>query len=162
MNELTILLSNTCEFKRKEVNGNQYSLLYGTTDGDIQYSILLEYLDNDLLRDVTIRGKYQETVAFLKMGPEIILDKKFLVGAIFKNAYKRIKMDLMRINAPEWAKYWVISESGQAWWLERDCWEINLNRGGWSCYALSSESGNSKKAPTFGYSGDWRKSLTAI
>lgn len=70
--------------------------------------------------------------------------------------------DQIKSGAPDWAKAWAITESGQAWWFETDKWEMNLQRGGWSSYEIFSTSGKSEKAPNFNYSGDWKESFTLI
>lgn len=62
-------------------------------------------------------------------------------------------------NAPAWANYWCTTISGQAWWLESE-WVLNPDRGCWSVYAEYNEYGDSEAAPSFGYSGDWKESMT--
>jgi len=68
----------------------------------------------------------------------------------------------MSINwsqAPDWAKYWCITKSGQAWWLEMR-WELNRERGGWSAYGEYVQYGRSEKAESFNYDGHWQDSMT--
>ena len=62
-------------------------------------------------------------------------------------------------EAPEWANYWCITQQGQGWWLETE-WELNMGRGGWSNYKELSEMGQSMMADNYGYTGDWKASMT--
>lgn len=63
-------------------------------------------------------------------------------------------------QAPDWANYWCTTATGQAWWLETEP-ELNLDRGGWSHFNKTFEqTGESEKADSFGYAGDWKASMT--
>lgn len=61
-------------------------------------------------------------------------------------------------KAPDWAKHWAITKSGQGWWFETKNWSINIERGGWSNYTTRDISGRSEKAPSFNFNGHWENS----
>lgn len=94
MDDLQIFLSNKYDFKRKENHGSSFSLLYGMSDGDVKYSILAEYLDKEMPREVVIRAKHHENVHFVKFTIDMIFkmrkDPK-LMNAIFDAEIKRLK-----------------------------------------------------------------------
>lgn len=98
MDNLRIFLSNKYDFKKKEENGCAFSLLYGAMDGDIQYSILVEYLNKEMPREVIIRAKKDDYVCFTRFSTDYIWKmqkEEKLMNMVFDGAFKELKSRVM-------------------------------------------------------------------
>lgn len=98
MDSLQIFLSNKYDFKRKEEYGSAFSLLYGAIDGDIQYSVLAEYLNKEMPREVEIRAKRDNYSCFIRFSTDYIWKmqkEEKLMNMVFDDAFKELKSRIM-------------------------------------------------------------------
>ncbi|WP_033134630.1 hypothetical protein [Acinetobacter sp. MN12] len=98
MDNLQIFLSNKYDFKRKEEEGSTFSLLYGAMDGDVQYSVLAEYLGKEMPREVIIRAKKDNYVCSIRFSTDYIWkmqkEERFM-NMVFDSAFKELKSRIM-------------------------------------------------------------------
>lgn len=98
MDNLQIFLSNKYDFKRKEEYGSAFSLLYGAIDGDIQYSVLAEYLNKEMPKEVVIRAKKDDYSCFMRFTTDYIWKmqkEEKLMNMVFDDAFKELKSRIM-------------------------------------------------------------------
>ena len=98
MDNLQIFLSNKYDFKRKEEDGSAFSLLYGAMDGDIQYSVLAEYVNKEMPREVVIRAKKDNYSCFIRFSTDYIWKiqkEEKLMNMVFDDAFKELKSRIM-------------------------------------------------------------------
>lgn len=98
MDNLQIFLSNKYDFKRKEENGSAFSLLYGAMDGDIKYSVLVEYLNKEMPREVEIRAKKDNDSFFIRFSTDFIWKmqkEEKLMNTVFDYAFEELKSKIM-------------------------------------------------------------------
>ncbi|WP_336939362.1 hypothetical protein [Acinetobacter modestus] len=161
---LNAYLAEDYKYIRQDIYAGGYSILYQRIDGDVTISVLVKYLEGNICKSLQIRADYND----LASSAELELFTRFgfkipnYIVHIIKDAVAKIKYELMNLHAPDWAKFWCISQSGQAWWMENDTWLLNELRGGWSTYNEFGITGRSEKAPSFGYIGDWKASYACI
>ena len=98
MDNLQIFLSNKYDFKRKEEYGTAFSLLYGVMDGDIQYSVVADYLGKEMPKEVIIRAKKDNYECYIRFSTDYILkmqkDQKYM-NMVFDDAFKEMKSKVL-------------------------------------------------------------------
>ncbi|WP_151721048.1 hypothetical protein [Acinetobacter ursingii] len=94
MDDLRLFLSGKFDFKRKNIYGGSFDLLYCFYQNDIKYSILVEYIAQEIPRQVTIRARKGEHVAYVLIPLVQIIKSKDKVGILFDHAFEKLRLKI--------------------------------------------------------------------